>query len=216
LAADATRVVAATYRDRMRTLLDRPDIASVVLFRNRGARAGASLAHPHAQLIALGLEPQRIAAISAWGRDYHAREGRCATCDELALQLRQGERIVEENARFISLVPFAAEHPCELCLLPRSHQASFADLGAEALDDFAALLHRSLRRIRLALDDPPYNFVVETASRRELNAPHMHWRLRIVPGIAVWGGFELGSGLAINPSSPEKDARLLRAQNVGP
>jgi UDPglucose--hexose-1-phosphate uridylyltransferase len=71
-----------------------------------------------------------------------------------------------------------------------------------------------VRRVKLALDDPPYNFVVESASGRDLRTPHVHWRLRVVPEIAPWGGFELGTGLPINSSSPESDARRLRAANV--
>ena len=80
---------------------------------------------------------------------------------------------------------------------------------------FSDLLGASLRLLQAVLDDPPYNFVVDSAPKAGLAAPHWHWKMRIVPDVATWGGFELGGGLPINPSSPEEDARVLRAAPVG-
>ena len=203
------------YRERSRILLHRDGIAAVILFRNYGQRAGASLAHPHAQIIALNLVPPRVAAIGEWGRSYHSAHGRCALCDELDIECRNGVRLVDGNEHFVALVPFAAQHPCELWLVPKRHQASFTALDEKELPAFAGLLGRTLRRLQVALDDPPYNFVVDSAPKGEREAPHWHWRLRIVPDVATWGGFELGGGLPINPSSPEDDARRLRATDIG-
>ena len=76
--------------------------------------------------------------------------------------------------------------------------------------EFGTLLRRTLARLRSALDDPPYNFVIDSADRQHLGSPHVHWRLRIAPKLAMSGGFELGSAMAINPSSPEQDAAVLR------
>jgi len=216
MGADALRVVVTGYRDRLRTLFDRPGIETAVLFRNQGPTAGASLVHPHAQIIALGMQPPRLAEIGAWGRRHHEMHGRCATCDELKLELEEGTRVVEGNVHFLSLVPFAAEHPFEVWIVPQRHQASFTALADDESDAFGELLGRVLQRIKSVLDDPPYNFVVESAAKADFGAPHFHWRLRVVPDIATWGGFELGTGLPINPSSPEDDARALRGARVRP
>ena len=112
---------------------------------------------------------------------------------------------------FAALVPFAAEHPYEIWIVPKRHQASFTAVDDCDVSSFAVLLGRSLTRLSAALGDPPYNFVFDSAPRSELATPHWHWKLRIVPDIVIWGGFELGGGLPINPSSPEEDARKLRA-----
>ena len=186
------------------------------MFRNYGQRAGASLAHPHAQIVALDFVPPKLAATDEWAREYYVEHGRCALCAELDIELKSGARVVEANDAFVALVPFAAEHPFELWIVPRRHEASFGALTDEGLPAFAALLGRSLRRLSASLADPPYNFVVDSAPKDELAAPHLHWRLRIVPDVAIWGGFELGTGLPINPSSPEDDARVLRAAEPGP
>ena len=215
LSAVALNAAVETYRARSRTLLAQDSIAAVILFRNYGPRAGASLAHPHAQIIALDFVPPKLATNDDWSRRYTAEHGRCALCAELEVERESGTRIVDDNDKFVALVPFAAEHPFELWVVPKQHEPSFGALADNALPAFAALLGRSLRRLGAALSEPPYNFVIDSAPKSELTAPHWHWKLRIVPDVATWGGFELGTGLPINPSSPEDDARLLRAAPSG-
>jgi UDPglucose--hexose-1-phosphate uridylyltransferase len=214
MSAGELNLVITVYRDRSRALLAQNDIKAAVLFRNYGQHAGASLVHPHAQIIALDFVPPKLAAMSEWGKRYYNDYGNCAMCEELGIEFKSGQRVVEENDRFMALVPFAAEHPFELWIIPKQHQASFTALGDDELGDLADLLDRGLRRLRAALGDPPYNFVVDSAPKSESAAPHLHWRLRIVPDVATWGGFELGAGLPINPSSPEDDAHLLRAADA--
>jgi UDPglucose--hexose-1-phosphate uridylyltransferase len=216
LSAVELNAAVEAYRARSRALLDQDGIAAVILFRNYGSRAGASLAHPHAQIIALDFVPPKLAAIDDWARRYTAEHGRCAMCAELEVERESGTRIVDENDKFVALVPFAAECPFELWIVPKQHEASFGALADKALPAFSDLLGRSLRLLQAALDDPPYNFIVDTAPKAERAASHWHWKLRIVPDVAIWGGFELGAGLPINPSSPEDDARLLRAPPPGP
>jgi UDPglucose--hexose-1-phosphate uridylyltransferase len=95
--------------------------------------------------------------------------------------------------------------------VPKRHHASFTEVGDAELQDFSELLGRSLQRIEAALQHPSYNFVIDSAPKSDIAAPHLHWRLRIVPETVTWGGFELGTGLPINPSIPEDDAAVLRA-----
>jgi len=201
-------VVASCHR-RFSELSGRPGIEVVVLFSNHGARSGASLAHPHAQAIALPLLPPKLRAIAEWAERKGAQTSRCPTCAELERELSAGERIIEESRNIVALVPYAAEHPCEQWLVPKRHQASFAEATEEELADLAVLLGSALRRLKAVHGDPPYNFAIE--SWRSVSTPYVHWRLRIVPDLVNWGGFERGSGMAINPSAPEDDAALLRA-----
>jgi UDPglucose--hexose-1-phosphate uridylyltransferase len=208
--------VVEVYRARSRHLMAQEGVAAAVLFRNRGRDAGASLAHPHAQIVALDIVPPRLAGLSDWGRRYHGQHGCCALCDEIAIERKLGLRIVDETDGFVALVPFAAEHPFETWIAPKQHQPSFAALADEALAEFAGLLGRSLRRQQAALGSPAYNFAVDSAPSAENHAPYWHWKIRLVPEVAIWGGFELGGGLPINPSSPEDNARRLRAADAGP
>ena len=207
--------VIAMYGDRSRRLLNQPAIEAVILFRNHGPRGGASLRHPHAQVVALALLPPRLARLADWGHRYYDEYGRCPTCDEIDRERAFKVRIVEETRNFLVLVPFAAEYPFETWIVPIEHQASFLDISDLQRAEFARLLRRTLDRLRRARNDPPYNFVIDSAARIELRSPCLHWRLRIAPNLANWGGFELGAGMAINPSSPEDNAGELR-RNEGP
>jgi UDPglucose--hexose-1-phosphate uridylyltransferase len=198
------------YQQRFIALGDRPGIDTVVLFRNHGAASGASLAHSHAQLVALGLATPKVRALAEWGRQQYAVDGRCPTCAEVELETESGERVVEETGHFVALVPFAAERPSELWLIPRRHQPSFADATESELHDFGRLLRRSLQRLQAVHGALAYNCVVDSADTVHRGAPYLHWRLRIMPNLVSWGGFELETGIIINPSSPEVDAGTLR------
>jgi len=199
------------YRDRSEQLLKRPGIEAVVLFRNHGRRGGGSQPHPHAQVIALGFVPPGLNSLADWGHRYYVDKGRCATRDEILIECDDKSRVIENGEDFVVLVPFAAEHPCETWIVPKQHQASFFELNESQCREFAFLLRRTLRRLLRAREDPPYNFVIDSAARAQLQSPSLHWRLRIAPDLTTWGGFELGAGMAINPSMPEDDAELLRA-----
>ena len=200
-------------RDRYAALAALPETRSVAVFRNQGAAAGASIAHPHSQVIACDMVPPRQAAVAARAREHHARHGGCLICDQLALELDDGRRIVEATDDFVVLVPYAARSPMEQLIVPRRHQPTFAAADARELHALGSLLQRALRRLHALLDDPPYNHVVESAGDTQADAPCMHWSLRIVPDLATPGGFELGTGLSINPSRPEDDAESLRSRH---
>ena len=205
------RHVMAAYRTTYRRLSAMPGMRMTLLFRNHGAAAGASQQHPHAQAVALASMPPEATAERRRLRAYHRRTGGCAICDTLRRETNEGDRVVLQNDGFLAIVPFAAVAPCEVWLLPKRHRADFGDIDDDECAALAAALRDVLRRLRAALDDPPYNLAIQSAGRDAASAPHLHWYLRLVPGTTTPGGFELGTGLAINPSSPEADAALLRA-----
>ena len=201
--------VVDSYWQRYVALRAEHGIKAVVVFRNHRRHAGGSLAHPHAQIVALGMVPPWLATVANWCRDEFHRHSRCATCDMLARDLAEGQRLVEATERFALLVPFAASSPFEQWLVPRSHQASFAQSDAVARREMAMLFQRALLRLRTVRDDPPYNFAIESWQANGADQRYTHWRLRIVPRLGFPGGFELGSGLPINSSRPEADAAAL-------
>lgn len=202
--------VLSAYHRRFVWLADQPRIKSVILFRNHGSASGASLMHPHAQLIALDITPPGLQSRVDWAEAWYRDRGHCVVCDELAFEQRHGRRVVEETDHFIALVPFAAACPFELRLLPKRHQVSFAQISQSELIEFGALLQRALRRLKAVLGDPPYNFVVDSVAKSNIGRPDQHWRLRIAPTLVKPGGFELAADMPINPSNPEDDATVLR------
>ena len=205
------RDVLATCRSRYEALMADKAAASVIFFRNRGKIAGASLPHPHVQLIALDTVAPLVQARQAAMLSYYQRENRCVVCDIISHERDNGSRVVNEDGAFLTIVPFAAHTPCEMWLLPKHHQADFGDLPDNEVELLAIALRDALARLSAALDDPAYNYVIDSAAKGASGIPALHWHLRILPQVTVPAGFELGSGLAINPSLPEEDAAVLRS-----
>lgn len=209
LSEDALEIVVATYQARCRALRAGDEALTPFLFRNFGAEAGASLEHPHSQLIATRQLPPTVAAEEQRARAYHADTGRCLYCD-VVQRAAAGPRTVAGADGFLAFVPFAAEVPCEMMLLPTDHRVHFTAMADGPRRAFARLLHRALKALRRACGHPAYNFYLRTPSRADAEAPHQHWYLRVLPRTKVQAGFEVSTGLRINPSSPEDDALHLR------
>jgi UDPglucose--hexose-1-phosphate uridylyltransferase len=203
--------VMRAYRERFAALMQREGVTCVTLFRNYGPWSGASLAHPHSQLIATGFIPQKLKSLDERARRYFKENSACIVCDELRQEMGSSSRIIEFNDGFAAFVPFAAQYPSELWIIPARHQACFGEISDGELEALGLLLRQSLRQLSAVHGDISYNFVIESANRDGSGVPYLHWRLRIAPGLAHWGGFELGTGVPINPSSPEEDAAALRS-----
>ena len=124
---DEITAVIECYQRRFTELAGRPGIETVVLFRNHGP--SASTRHPHAQLIALGLATPKLRLLADWACQHYRKTGRCPTCEEIELETKLNERVVDESRHFLALVPFAAERPCEVWLMPKRHQGSFAEIA---------------------------------------------------------------------------------------
>jgi UDPglucose--hexose-1-phosphate uridylyltransferase len=203
--------VLQTYLKRYRTVRTENTDVIPFLFRNYGAGAGASIAHPHSQLIAPGYRPPQIEREEQAARARYDEIGRCPYCRMIEDELNAEARLVWTSDAFVIFVPFAAEVPYEMWILPREHEPEFGDLRTDAREEFATALRAVLGRLRVQLDDPNYNFFVRTALDYQTDAPHLHWSLRIRPRTTVQAGYELGTGQRINPSIPERDAAVLRS-----
>jgi UDPglucose--hexose-1-phosphate uridylyltransferase len=213
LSIEALKTVIHTYQKRYRILMEEEKNNLVILFRNRGARAGTSLEHPHSQLIAVGLVPYNIRMRQQVAQEYYDDWGRCLYCDLLSHEKREQIRVILENPSFLAFVPYAAEVPYEIWIVPKMHQADFCELGTGEIDHFTSALQEVLRCLNRELGDPDYNYVFSNASRSQIKNKAMHWYLQIRPRLITRAGFEIGSGMHINPSIPEEDAARLRGDH---
>ncbi|MEF8816446.1 MAG: DUF4931 domain-containing protein [Salinibacter sp.] len=202
--------VLATYLQRYHNVRTANNDLIPILFRNHGARAGASIAHPHSQLIAPDFHPPLIEREEQAARARHADLGDCPYCVMIEKELDAEARLVWTSDRFVVFVPFAAEVPYEMWILPREHEPEFGRLTEERRTGLAQVLRTVLRRLHRSLADPDYNFFVRTALDYTSDAPHLHWSLRIRPRTTMQAGYEVGAGQRINPSIPERDAAVLR------
>jgi UDPglucose--hexose-1-phosphate uridylyltransferase len=198
------------YRDRMLDLRKDQRLRYVMLFKNHGEAAGATLEHPHSQLIALPIVPHLISEEMAGAKGYYNYKERCIFCDMIRQELRDGERVVLENADFVALAPFASFAPFEMWILPKRHNPFFEENQVHEIQSLAKIFSETLRRLEKALNCPPYNFTLHTTPFRERPLEYYHWHFEIIPKLTKLAGFELGSGFFINPTPPEEAAKFLR------
>ena len=203
------------FRSRMQELRQDRRLQAGLIFKNHGAAAGATLQHPHSQLIALPIVPKNLREELAGSSRYYHEHGRCLFCDLIAQEVRLARRVIGENAAFIALAPFASRFPFEMWILPKGHAASFATGGGEADGLLARMLQKVLQRAYGLLHDPAYNLVLHSTPWCNAHEWSYHWRLEIIPRLAGVAGFEWGSGFFINTTTPEAAACALRGVSDG-
>ncbi len=198
------------YRDRLLDLKNDHRFKSVIIFKNHGAAAGASLTHSHSQLIALPVIPKRVMEEMHGCREYYRFRDRCLFCDIAVQEMEQKVRIVEETGEFLAFSPYAPRFPFETWIVPKRHQCAYEMIEGDQAKALAAVFRRTLRRLNLALENPPFNFIVHSAPFSERAADIYHWHIEIMPKLTKVAGFEWGSGFYINPTPPEESAKYLR------
>lgn len=209
-AQDLARVLRAC-RHRSRQLREDPRVEAVVIFKNHGEAAGTSLMHPHSQMAATPVVPNQIRRRLEEAIRYFDDTGICVYCQTVREELRARQRIVCETPHFVAFIPYAALSPFHTWIFPRRHCSSFEDIFDSELEDFAVILHEVLVRLHVALGNPDYNFTLRSLPAREPEREYAHWYLALVPRVSKVAGFELGSGMFINPSDPEESAEFLRS-----
>jgi UDPglucose--hexose-1-phosphate uridylyltransferase len=202
--------VLCAFRERVRDLKNDRRLRYVMLFKNQGEFAGATLEHTHSQLIALPVVPKRVQEEINGAKGYYDFKERCIFCDLIRQEAKSRERVVMETDRFIVLEPYAARFPFETWILPKKHESHFEDTDPQSIGSLASVLRATLRKIEKVLEWPPYNFLVHTAPLQEAANPWFHWHIEIIPKLTRVAGFEWGSGFYINPTPPEESAKFLR------
>ena len=198
------------WRDRIRVHASDPRLAAALPFKNHGPLAGASLAHPHAQLVILPLIPDALQRELDTSARHFEQSGRCLYCEVLERELKGGARIVAANDQVVTLCPFASRVPYEMHVLPRRHHSHLESLDDAILAPLAEALHGALAKLQRRFPGQPYNLVVHTGPLRRAPLPSFHLHLELLPKMSHQGGFEWGSGHQINSVAPEDAAALLR------
>ncbi len=185
------------------------------LVQNWGGQAGARTNHLCLDLYDLPQIPHRIAEELGGAARFVIREGECPYCRLVREETRTRERLVWEDAHNVAFAPWASRSPFELWIVPRRHDADFGRATDEDIRAIAATLRQVLGRLATSLDGPPYNLVLHTAPLRERVDPTYHWHWEIHPRLREIAGLELGTGLPVNPVSPEEAVEELLARTPG-
>jgi len=198
------------FRDRILDLKKDQRFRYILIFKNHGEAAGASLEHTHCQLIATPIVPKRVQEEMDGAREYYSYKERCVFCDMVRQELAQGVRSIAEDDDFVAIAPFAARFPFETWILPKAHEPFFEEAQKHEYVHLARILKEVLLRMEVVLGSPPYNLIMHNAPLRESDGRHYHWHLELMPKLTRVAGFEWGSGFYINPTPPEEAARFLR------
>jgi UDPglucose--hexose-1-phosphate uridylyltransferase len=207
---EAVELILRSYRDRCVDLKKDPRFRYILIFKNYGAAAGASMEHPHSQLIALPIVPSRVMGEVKGAAKHFDYTDRCIFCDMLNQERAEKTLTVHEEAHFIGLSPFASRSPFETWVLPKAHESSFDALSDDRLKGLARTLKTVLGKIRTALGDPPYNFMIHTVPIGDRQPESFHWHIEIIPQLTQIAGFELGTGFYLNPTPPETASKTLK------
>lgn len=197
-----------------------PGVRHVFPFCNHGAYAGATLAHPHLQILAAPLIPALLREKAANLADYRARTGQCLICKTIEAELRDGRRIIAENSGWVGLAPWASRFPYELRFFPRGHEARLNNATRANLDALAQVLKSGLARLESIHQNSSYNLIIHSGACRgdgtpggdASASPAFHWHVEVLPRLTRLAGFEAGTGYAINSITPEEAAARLRGK----
>ena len=203
------------FRDRILDLKKDSRMRYILVFKNHGEAAGASLEHTHSQLIALPVVPRRVVEEMEGAKKYYDSRERCVYCDIIRQELQTGSRVVLETEQFVVICPYAARFPFEVWILPRRHFSHFEDSDVPAFRNIGWVMPVLLREIDKVLEHPAYNFMIHTAPLQDPELPYYHWHIELIPKLTKVAGFEWGTGFYINPTSPEEAANFLRGAGLG-
>jgi UDPglucose--hexose-1-phosphate uridylyltransferase len=207
--AEVTEVLFA-FKARVLDLKNDQRFRYILIFKNHGSAAGATLEHTHSQLIALPVTPRQVADEIDGARRHHEHRERCIYCDIVGQERKDRARLVFENEECVVFEPWAPRSPFETWIVPRRHESNFEAEPKERLALAAQALRVTLAKLMTGLGRPAYNFMVHTNPLREPSTASYHWHIEVVPALTQVAGFEWGSGFHINPVPPEEAADFLR------
>ena len=206
-------IVAQVYQERFRELEKRECASYVLIFHNHGRGAGASVSHPHSQILAIPFVPSDVRRSLEGSSRYWNNQKRCVHCDIIEWELKEKKRIIFENESIVAFVPYAPDFSYEVRIFPKKHESYFEE--SQNTRDLAEALKVSLAKIYRGLGDPPYNFFIHTSpTGRNNEYDYYHWHLEINPRTNIWGGFELGTGGDVISVDPDKAAEYLRSIKI--
>lgn len=198
------------FRERILDLRKDRRLRYILIFKNHGELAGASLEHTHSQLIALPVVPKRVQEeLDGAKRHFDYRE-RCVFCDVVKHEARDMRRVVLETEHFLAITPYASRFAFETWIVPRRHESHFENAESSVMRNLAWVVRAAVRKMDRVLEWPAYNMVVHSSPVQEGPLEHYHWHIELIPKISKVAGFEWGTGFYINPTPPEEAADFLR------
>jgi len=211
LSTEDALLVFRAFQTHYQTLARHSSVRYVSFFQNKGIRGGATLYHPHFQILALPIVPSDVEESLLSSHSYFRLHKKCVYCSLLQREREEKKRVIYENERALVFAPFISRQPFEVRVFPKHHSPYFEDEKEDVLRDVSSALQFVLRRMKTRLFDPDYNFFLHSAPvyRKKAHASY-HWHIEVVPRLTTAAGFELGTGIDVNVVDPDEAARVLR------
>jgi len=198
------------FQKRYQDLSSQDCVEYVLIYHNHGPEAGASIYHPHSQIVALPVIPPDVGRSIKGSADYFHKNRRCVHCDMIRWEEKARQRLIYENKEMIVFTPYAAKVSFEIRIFPKRHENTFESIGEGQRRDLADAFLKVFRKMARGLGDTSYNFFIHTAPTHPEHFKHYHWHIEILPRTSIWAGVELGTGIEVVSVTPEEASRYLR------
>ena len=202
--------ILTAYKQRYNTLSADHRVNHITIFKNHGIDAGASLQHPHSQLIATPVIPSQVRQRLHEALRHYDDAGECMFCHMVEREVEEQTRVVLKNEHFVAMEEFASATPFATHIFPLRHMASFGEITEIEITNLGRMLRLLLAKIYVGLENPDLNFTIRSGPAEYAGARHFHWYVSVIPRLTRVAGFELGSGMFINTVLPEDAAEFLR------
>lgn len=200
------------YQERYLDLMNEKFVSHVSIFHNYGPGAGASIFHPHSQIITIPFLDTDLKGALLKSKKYFDDKKSCPYCEMIEWEKKINKRIVLENNDFIAICPFASKTAFEVIISPKKHSSYFERIVEKEKSSLADIFQKVMKKLYKGLKDPEYNFYLHTAPCDSQNHDYYHWHWTILPKTSVWAGFEIGTKMEISTVEPEKAAEYLKKQ----
>jgi len=198
------------YQSRYLSLKNEKFVNHISIFHNHGVEAGASIVHPHSQIITTPLIDSDLNKALETSKKYFNKNKKCLYCEMAKLERKKKKRIVFENKHFLVLCPFASKSAFQMIISPKKHLSHFEDITEKEKIALAQAFKIAFSKFYKVLSDPAYNFYLHTAPCDGKKHKYYHWHWTILPKTATMAGFEIGTRMEISLIKPEKSAQILR------
>lgn len=207
---DEILLVVEAYIERYLALKSEKCVEYILIFHNHGASAGATVAHPHSQILALPVIPLDVYRSLFGSARYFQKHGKCVHCVLIKKEFKDKKRIIVKNKFFVAIAPYASHVSFETRIYPLRHNSNFEEISTSEKKSLSDILRIVFAKMKNGMNDTDYNFFIHTAPTKARNSGHYHWHMEILPRTSIWGGLELGSGTEVIKVPPEEAALILR------
>ena len=218
LSLNDANMLFGVFKDRYEEIAKDKNTAYTTIFHNWGPHSGASIYHPHYQILSTPVVPPMAERSLSNARIYRRKHKECVYCLELRLALEDGQRVIYEDELSVAFAPYAAEEPFGFRVMPKNHTSHFEDATEYEVNSMVKSLQGALKKLDRKIKHANYNFYLHnTPTKHKDRYSFYHWHIQVVPRelkphLGMTGGFELATGIQVNPVRPEESVKMLNSR----